>query len=202
MKQSYQIVLYLIGVIFIPMGVVLIVNAHLGAGGYDALNFILAEKLNINTGIAIYITAGVFSIITAIIRNSLPNLKAYISAILIGFFTDLWKIILDPLQVSVFSLNILIFLVGMIVVCFGIAAYILSGFPTNPTDDFVVCLTEKGWSIVKAKIFMDVICVIIAYLLGGEIGLATIIITISSGPIINWFNDALKNLLIKGKEIY
>ena len=33
-----------------PAGVVLTINAHIGAGGYDALNFVLAEHLHIKTG--------------------------------------------------------------------------------------------------------------------------------------------------------
>ena len=40
-----NLALYGIGVGIMPMGVVLTINAHLGAGGYDALNFALAERL-------------------------------------------------------------------------------------------------------------------------------------------------------------
>jgi len=39
-KKTTHLILYFIGVGVMPAGVVLTINAHLGAGGYDALNFI------------------------------------------------------------------------------------------------------------------------------------------------------------------
>ena len=56
-EWACNLALYAIGVGIMPMGVVLTINAHLGAGGYDALNFALAERLHINTSLAIYATA-------------------------------------------------------------------------------------------------------------------------------------------------
>ena len=44
-EWACNLALYAIGVGIMPMGVVLTINAHLGAGGYDALNFALAERL-------------------------------------------------------------------------------------------------------------------------------------------------------------
>lgn len=46
-EKTTHLILYFIGVGIMPAGVVLTINAHLGAGGYDALNFILADILHI-----------------------------------------------------------------------------------------------------------------------------------------------------------
>lgn len=46
-------ILYGIGILFMPLGVVLTINAHLGAGGYDALNFALG-KINQYNQIPVY----------------------------------------------------------------------------------------------------------------------------------------------------
>ena len=67
-----NLALYGIGVGIMPMGVVLTINAHLGAGGYDALNFALAERLRINTSLGIYATAVLVVILTAFIRKGYP----------------------------------------------------------------------------------------------------------------------------------
>ena len=54
---AVNLLLYLIGIGLMPMGVVLTVNSHLGAGGYDALNFALGDRLGINTSYAICVVS-------------------------------------------------------------------------------------------------------------------------------------------------
>lgn len=81
------------------LGVVLTVNSHLGAGGYDALNFALGEKMGINT-----------------------------------------------------MESVVILLIGVLVIAFAVAAYILCIFPSNPTDDLVAAMHEKGIRLGIAKI--------------------------------------------------
>lgn len=82
-----------------PLGVVLTVNSHLGAGGYDALNFALGEKMGNNT-----------------------------------------------------MESVVILLIGVLVIAFAVAAYILCIFPSNPTDDLVAAMHEKGIRLGIAKI--------------------------------------------------
>ena len=84
-----NLALYGIGVGIMPMGVVLTINAHLGAGGYDALNFALAERLRINTSLGIYATAVLVVILTAFIRKGYPRLETFISSFFLGIFTDM-----------------------------------------------------------------------------------------------------------------
>lgn len=44
--ERKQIIQYLTGIVLTPMGVVLTINSHAGAGGYDALNFAIADRSN------------------------------------------------------------------------------------------------------------------------------------------------------------
>ena len=71
---------------------------------------------------------------------------------------------------------------------FAVACYIISVFPTNPTDDLVVALHERGIRLGTAKVSLDAVCVILAVLLGGEIGIGTIVCTFGLGPVIDMFH--------------
>lgn len=71
----------------------------------------------------------------------------------------------------------------------------LSVFPTNAVDDVVVAMREKKVSIPVSKICTDGVCVTLAFLLGGEIGVGTIICTAALGPLINMFNKMVNGLL-------
>lgn len=183
-----HIILYLIGVGIMPLGVVLTINAHLGSGGYDALNFAIAEKLHINTSFAIYGTAFLILIITAVIRRGIPRFETFISSFLLGIFTDIWKSVLSGVEGTEIISSIIIMALGLIVIGFAVACYIISIFPTNPSDDLIVALKEKNWNIGIAKILFDGICVVLALILGGEIGVGTIICTFGLGPIIDLFH--------------
>lgn len=50
-EKIRSLILYGIGIVFMPLGVVLTINAHAGAGGIDALDFIISEKLHVSTSI-------------------------------------------------------------------------------------------------------------------------------------------------------
>ena len=177
------------------MGVVLTINAHLGAGGYDALNFALAERLRINTSLGIYATAVLVVILTAFIRKGYPRLETFISSFFLGIFTDMWKTALAPVQGTGLAASLLIMAAGVVVVAFAVACYIISVFPTNPTDDLVVALHERGIRLGTAKVSLDAVCVILAVLLGGEIGIGTIVCTFGLGPVIDMFHRRIRGKL-------
>lgn len=194
-KWGQNLLLYAIGVGIMPLGVVLTVNAHLGAGGYDALNFALGERLHINTSLAIYGTAFLVLILAALVRRSYPRIQTFISSFFLGLFTDLWKSILAPIQGTTLVGSLVIMTAGILVVAFAVACYMISIFPTNPTDDFVVALHERGVKIGTAKIGLDAVCVLLAFLLGGEIGVGTIICTFGLGPVIDLFHEWIERIL-------
>lgn len=190
-EWAMHVILYAIGIVFMPMGVVFTINAHLGANGYDALNFALAELLHINTSLAIYMTAGIAIVIAAVIRKGFPRVTTFISSFLLGIFTDIWKKVFAGLQGESIGFSIFLFAVGVVLIAIAVASYVISIFPSNPTDDLIVAMNEKGLNLGVAKIILDAVCVAIAFFLGGEIGVCTIIVTFGLGPIINLFRDLI-----------
>ena len=202
-EWACNLALYAIGVGIMPMGVVLTINAHLGAGGYDALNFALAERLHINTSLAIYATAFLVVLLAAFIRKGYPRLETFISSFFLGIFTDMWKTILAPVQGTGLAAILLIMAAG-VVVAFAVACYIISVFPTNPSDDLVVDLYERGMNLGPAKVFLDAVCVVLAFFCG-EIGIGTIVCTFGLDPVIDMFHERIRGKVCgwpgKGKVV-
>lgn len=194
---AVNLILYLIGIGLMPLGVVLTVNSHLGAGGYDALNFALGDRLGIQTSLAIYMTAFLAVIIAALIRRRMLRLTTFISSFFLGIFTDFWKRILENVQGQGRLDSALLFGAGIVIIAFAVAAYVLCIFPSNPTDDLVAAMTEKGIRIGIAKIGLDVVCVAFAFLLGGEIGIGTIVCTLGLGPVVDLFYGLLQKMTRK-----
>ena len=199
-QKSSNLILYFVGVAIIPVGVVLTINAHLGAGGYDALNFVLAEILKIKTSYAIYGSSIVYILIGACLRRAHPRLETFIASFFMGIFTDIWKRAFASVQGNNFLSSIVLMLLGTVIIAFCAACYMKSVFPPNPPDDLVKALGERGMRLGMAKILFDVICVVLAFLLGGEIGVGTIIITLFLGPLIGLFYGRIERIVDGKKE--
>lgn len=193
---AVNLLLYLTGIGLMPLGVVLTINSHLGAGGYDALNFALGDRLGIHTSYAIYITAFTAVVLAAVIRKKMLRLTTFVSSFFLGIFTDVWKKILAGIEGKSIAGSFFLFAIGMMIIAFSVAAYILCIFPTNPTDDLVAAMQERGVRIGVAKVGLDVVCMALAILLKGEIGVGTIVCTFGLGPLIDVFYGWLKKRLI------
>lgn len=128
-------VLYLIGIAGMPLGVVMTIRSHLGAGGYDALNFALGDRLGVQTSTAIYMTAVIALVLAAVIRRKMLRITTFVSSFFLGIFTDIWKKALAGLEGTDLLSSWGLFLVGILVIAFAVAAYVLCVFPANPTDD-------------------------------------------------------------------
>ena len=82
-----NLVLYLIGIILMPVGVVMTIMSGLGAGGYDAWNFALAGLLGQPVSSGIYISSVCVILLTAVIRRRIPRFTTFITSFLLGVFT-------------------------------------------------------------------------------------------------------------------
>ena len=121
-EKLTHLVLYLIGVGIMPAGAVLTINAHLGAGGYDALNFVLADLLHIRTSLAIYGTAFIILITAALIRKSYPRVETFLSSFFMGISTDFWKTIFNGFEGTNFISSLILMGIGMIIIAFAVAS--------------------------------------------------------------------------------
>lgn len=194
-KHSFdQYLLYTLGIVFMPLGVVLTLRSELGAGGYDSLNFAIADRLHINVSVAIWLTAVMVLIITVVIRHSRLRITTFVSSIFLGFSTDAWNGILHALHVRGIVLRIILLLIGIIIISIAVAAYILSGFPCNPTDDLVVALNERGIPLGAGKFGFDCLCVILSYLSGGSVGIGTVLCTVLIGPCVQIVSRLLRRI--------
>lgn len=193
MKKNFkEYIIFFVGIAILTLGVSLTVKSNLGAGSYDSINFALAEKLNINVSLTICSTAFIALIISAILKKGLPRITTFITSMLMGIFTDIWVSLLGNLNAETIGIKVVVFIIGMILVCVGIAIYLLPKLPPNPVDDLMVTLNEVvGIKLGTAKLIIDSICIVLAFLLKGPIGIGTVLLTFLVGPLVNVFYNRL-----------
>lgn len=194
---SVHVLMYLMGIVVLPLGIVLTINSHFGAGGLDALNFALGDWLHIPTSISIYILGAIYTCLAGVLRKKSPRWTVMITSLLQGGFTGIWKVILAGVESTGPVSAVLMFLAGNLIVAMTAGPYFLSMFPANPIDDLTKAVSELGMRISFAKIILECCGAVFAFLLHGEVNIGTVLTILLLGPMIDCFSVLTKKWLKK-----
>lgn len=187
--------MYAVGIFLLPIGVVLTINSHFGAGGLDALNFAFGKFIHIPTAVSIYILGAIYMCLAAILRRKPPELFVMVTSVLQGGFTGIWEQILVGVQGSTPVSSFGLFVLGNVIVAMTAGPYFLSLFPPNPVDHLTIAVSGKGVRIGVAKIIMECIGASLAFLLHGEVNIGTLLTVLFLGPMIDFFEVQTKKIL-------
>jgi uncharacterized membrane protein YczE len=190
MKSIFIVFLfYIIGLVFLSLGVSLMILSNLGAGPWDAMYVGLSNNIGFTVGSWVFIVGSLLIIINGVLLRKIPDFLAVITIILIGSFIDFWLFVAfpnffkDDLWVRIFMLTS-----GILVIAIGIPFYLQSNIARNPVDNFMMVIKERtGKSLAFTKTIIELAILVIAFLIGGPIGIGTIIVTIVIGPLIQLF---------------
>jgi len=181
---------YLFGSVNLSLGIALSIYSDIGAGAFDAMNFALANLLNISVGSAMYIAIFSLFAFTMILKPDKKYVVGFLLTLITGFLVDRWLSVL-PLP-DHFYLQVVYFVLALFFLPYGIAFMIRSKMPLSPMDTLMLILVDKfNQSISKMKTTLEGTFVVLALLFGflgkigtGSISIGTIIITFSIGPLI------------------
>jgi len=127
--------------------------------------------------------------LNAFLQKKRPEFLAILPILLVGAFVDFWLLfILNNWNPSGFSLQIIILLAGIAGLSCGIATYLQADFPVIPIDQFMISIHKRlGVSLGIAKTIGELTALLLAFLFKGPIGIGTLIVTISIGPLVQFF---------------
>ncbi len=179
-----------LGMVFMGLGINLIIYANIGVDPFTtgAMGvFRLINKYGEYTfGNAQIVINVVFLTIAFFLNKKKIGYGTLISAVVIGFSVDLWKIVLIASLPSEFSFmsSLLILIIGCCVIGTGIAIYISPDFGLGAGEILPMIASEKtGWKFKYLKISGDFIFFLIGISLGAPYGVGTIISLVLIGPI-------------------
>ncbi len=178
------------------LGISLIIKSQLGASPWDAANAGLAQVTSLSMGTWVTLTGIMLVVLIAIITQKKINYIAILAGILTGILIDIWNLILNVVITSDAIVVLLILgIIGIFLFPLGIAMYTATNLAPNPIDNFMMELVnEKNIAIGKAKFITDAIGLTIAIIVGGPIGIGTLILYMSVPLLITYFDQKLKKL--------
>ena len=89
---------------------------------------------------------------------------------------------------------------GCLLLYTGVAMYITADIGLDPFTGMVMVLKDKiGKEYRTVKIGFDISCIVLGFVLGGKLGVITIITALTAGPVIQFLSKVIKNLMKSGE---
>lgn len=188
-----RVCFFISGLLLATLGVVFLLSTKVGAPPWDATFAALHRRFGLTVGTWVIIINVLFALLTAFLMKRRPKFESAITIILWGGFVDLWlntifknmKFTTEP-----YFLQIIIFIIGLILLGFGIGVYLVSKFPEMPVDELMLALMEKyKLSLKKTKISIEATGYLLAVLLKGPIGIGSVVLVVFLGQIVQYSNQ-------------
>ncbi len=191
------------GLLVLTLGIASTIVAGVGTSPFDALLVGMAQNVGLTPGSWEFLVGLGLITINAIIMKKRLNLLALMTAFLTGAGIDLWLLVYrHTWQPEEMLGQWLVFLIGVVIVGFGISTYLQSRFAPMPLDESMLMLREmfkmKMW---MAKMALSVMFLILAWLVDGPIWLGTIIVVFMSGPVIGLFYPVMERYYGKFERV-
>lgn len=188
---------YIIGMFIMALGITMTIKGYrLGVGPWDVFHIGMRKNFGLTIGTWSIITGLIIITITAIIMKKLPQIGTWLNMLLLGVFIDFFNWLL-PIFETIASQSI-VFVLGVIVMSYGIGIYMAPNIGAGPRDSLMLIFVQKfGISIKVIRTCIEIIVTILGWLLGGPVGIGTVIIALFIGQIVHYTLPQSRNLLLK-----
>ena len=172
------------GITMIGIGVAFNYMANLGLGPWGVLHDGISKAINITYGQAGIMTS-LISLLLWIPLKQKPGIATIFDAFWIGLTADfVINIIPDAPSLVI---QIIYLITGITLIGLGTAIYVGGDLGAGPRDGIMVGLEKLGLKIGTARTLLEFVAFSIGFLLGGKIGIASIIIVLSIGRVLQVF---------------
>lgn len=180
------------GLVLFGLGIALTVIADLGLGPWDVFHQGLSERTGIPIGTMIIIVS-VLVLVAWIPLKERIGLGTIANAIVIGVTVDLALLVL-PERLDLVLAQWAALLFGVLLVAIGSGFYIGAGLGPGPRDGLMTGLNRlTGRSIGLVRAAIEVAVLILGWLLGGTIGVGTLVFAFAIGPLVQFFLKRLQS---------
>ncbi len=199
MKRLTQL---FIGLILYALGIYFTLQANLGVAPWDAFHQGLSQKFSITFGQA-SILVGITIVIFNMFFKENIGIGTIANTVIIGLIIDFfYRINLLPEMTTIIS-GFVIIILGMVTIALATYFYIGAAYGAGPRDGLMIIMvkvTQKPVGLVRLTIESTVL--LIGFLLGGKIGIGTVVIALGIGPIVQFVFKLLKFEIEKVEHQY
>lgn len=184
-KKPWRLTQLVVGLVGYGTALTLLVESSLGASSWN----VLAEGVSLRSGLTFGWATNIISLVVLLFwipLRELPGLGTILNIVLVGIAADLSAILL-PTPDSL-PRQVLYYVTGLLMLtCFD-AVYLGARFGPGPRDGLMTgAVRLSGKPIWMTRTAIEVVVLAVGWLLGGTVGLGTVVIAVSMGPLVQQF---------------
>jgi hypothetical protein len=182
---------FVAGIFILSFGISLMVRANIGLGPWDVLH----QGVSMRTGMAIgtaIIVIGLLIMLLWIPLGERPGPGTVLNVLCVGLLVNACLDVLPALGPEtlsgalLFSAQVAQMAAGIVIMGVGSGMYISSGLGAGPRDGVMMGLVHRtGFSVRVVRTILELTALLIGWLLGGTIGLGTLMFAFGVGPVIH-----------------
>jgi uncharacterized membrane protein YczE len=170
-----------LGLGLVAVGVAMMIRAEIGVAPWDVLTTGLAEATGLDIGVAAMILPFGFTLLGWSLGRR-PGPGTLIAVLTVG---PILSVVLDhlPHQEAMVS-RIALFAIAFVLISAGITAVIIAEIGPGPAEIVMLAIHDKGYPLAAARTGIELSCVAVGWIIGGQIGAGTVVVAVLIGPVL------------------
>ncbi|RWR19204.1 hypothetical protein D8Y24_10975 [Agrococcus lahaulensis] len=173
------------GLVLYGLSLAMLIRADLGVGPWDVFSLGIANHLPMSYGTATVVVSGIVLLLWIPLRQRV-GIGTLLNALLVGPAADIGLWLLP--EVDALWQQILLLAGGMVLLAFATGFYIAAHLGPGPRDGLMTGLVRiTGWRVWIVRTLIEGTVLLIGWLLGGPVGVGTVVFAFGIGPLIGLF---------------
>ena len=166
------------------VGLALMVAAELGLGPWEVLHQGLSERVGLPIG-QVGILVGFVVLLGWLPLRQRLGIGTISNVIWIGLVIDGTLAALPAMDDL--ALRVAALVTGVVMVGLGSGLYIGAGLGAGPRDGLMTGIAARGYSLRLVRTGIEVSALVLGWLLGGSVGVGTVVFAFAIGPLVQLF---------------
>ncbi|MDX1690318.1 MAG: hypothetical protein R3290_04770 [Acidimicrobiia bacterium] len=188
------------GLALFGAGLALMVESHLGLGPWMVLNEGLSDLTGITIG-RVGILVGLVVLLLWIPLGERFGVGTLFNVVLVGVSVDVTLALVPDIEAVPIRWSLLVG--GVVLVGAATGLYVGAGLGPGPRDGLMTGIARRGIPISRARTGIEVTVLVGGWLLGGTVGVGTVLFALGIGPLVGFFlpRFAVDRRAVPGEQV-
>lgn len=187
-----------LGLALFGFGIALMVLADLGLSPWEVLHQGISRTTGVPIGTVGIITGLLVLLLWIPLRERL-GIGTVLNVLLIGIVIDL-TLWLAPIEPTTAWHQWVLLVVGMLLIAVASGLYIGVGLGPGPRDGLMTGIGKRGVPVGVARGAIELTVLGLGFLLGGTVGIGTVLFAFGIGPLVGWMLPVLTISPVQGRH--
>ncbi len=172
-----------LGLMLFGLSLAAMLRAGVGLGPWDVFHEGLALRTPLTIGQGMIATGFVLLAFSALVARVRPGPGTVMNMLVVGLWVDVFMSPLLPSPTQ-WPLGAALFAFGLVLNGAATGLYLSAGLGAGPRDGFALGLARLlGTTVARARTLVEVCVLALGWLLGGTVGVGTLVFALTIGPL-------------------